>query len=145
MKKAYNVFEMMFKGCDRTPLINRVMTRYGWNRHRAERATHRYWMFLFIAAMNGGVTLVPPQEVDCVWEEDILNNTDRYVETCHNLCGQLINHADAIALAQASDFQDVETAFELTKRLFAQYFGLSVLGDSITQPAACGRPGDSTQ
>lgn len=140
MKKAYNVFRMKFKGHDFTPLIHRIMTRYGWSRRLAERAAHRYWMFLFIAAVNVGITLVPTQEIDCVWEEDILNNTAQYVETCHDLCGQLINHADAIALAQASDFQDMATAFEQTKRLFDEYFGLAVLGDSIDQPAACGRP-----
>jgi hypothetical protein len=143
VKKAYDSFRMMFKGRDRTSLLDRVMTRYGWHRRRAKRAICRYWMFLFIAAMNLNVTLVPTYEIDCVWEEDILTNTEQYVEACRDLCGQLINHADAIALAQADDFQDMESAFEQTKTLFEHYFGLSVLGDSTSQPAACGRPGNS--
>ena len=143
MKKTYDVFRMMFQGHDRTPLIKRVMTRYGWSHCRTKRAIHRYRMFLFIAAMNVRMTLVPTQEIDCVWEEDILNNTEQYVATCYHLCGQLINHADAIALTKASDFQDRETAFERTKCLFDHYFGLSVLGNSIDQPAACGRPSTS--
>ena len=141
VKNVNDLFEKFVKGRDRTPPIQRMMTRHGWSYQRAERATKWYDMFLCIAAVHVTVTLVPCTDMDKVWEEHILCNTQEYVQICHDLCGRLLNHVDQKTLAQAEDFKDVSTSFEHTKHLFEEHFGPNVLEDDSHRPAACGRPG----
>ena len=57
----------------------------------------------------------------------------------------MINHTDEVALNQSADYKDQQTAFEQTITLFEYYFGFSMLGDGRHQPAACGRPGNSSK
>ena len=145
MKNVNDLFQKLIKGCDRTPLIQRLMNRHGWSHAQAEIATVRYWLFLCVAALNVNITLVPTQEIDCVWEEHILTNTEEYVQICHQLCGGMINHADENSLRQTHDFKDITTAFEQTQTLLEFHVGLSFFGDSFYHAAACGRPGISTK
>ena len=145
VKTVNNLFQKLVKGRDRTPLIQRMITRHGWSYQRAERATKWYDMFLCIAAVHVSITLVPCFDIDKVWEEDILTNTEEYMQICHDLCGRLLNHVDQTALAQAEDFKDVATSFEQTKCLFEEHFGPDILADDSQRPAACGRPGMVTE
>ena len=72
-------------------------------------------MFLYIASLNVGMHLVPTQEIDCVWETDILQSTAQYMQTCQALCGQVIHHTGVAEMQKTRPLVNAEAAFAKTQ------------------------------
>ncbi|MGB7086647.1 MAG: hypothetical protein WBD47_13910 [Phormidesmis sp.] len=138
MKNSYLTLRRLFQGQRRQILVASLMRRYGWQQQQADRAVTRYLRFLSIASLHADVVLAPTQEIDCVWEADILQNTAQYMQMCHRLCGDVIHHADESQIQNCVAFESLEVAFANTQALFVHYFGDALLGDRADQAAACG-------
>jgi len=134
---AYSTLCSRFQGNRRTVLTRYLTARYSWSLAQANRAIDEYAMFLYVASLHLGVHLIPTQEIDCVWEADILQSTAQYMHTCHALCGSMIHHADVAEMEKESTFAGVESAFAQTRSLFEQHFGKQALSYNAL-PAACG-------
>lgn len=138
MKNSYQSLCDVFQGDRRSTLTAELVDRYQWQPEKASQAVDEYVMFLYVASLNTGVSLVPTQEIDCVWEADILQSTAQYMQTCHALCGRVIHHAGAAEMQKAQPFTSTETAFAKTQALFHQYFGMTRLSGESLPVAACG-------
>ena len=122
MKGKFGVFREKVKGFDRQSLVKQLMKRYQWSRRKATRATIRYLMFLFLAALYPCKTIVPTCEIDCVWEQHILNNTSQYIRDCEQLLGRVIHHASETEVWEEPKSQKANLAFAQTQALVEQHF-----------------------
>ncbi|MGD1865536.1 MAG: hypothetical protein ACFB0D_13365 [Phormidesmis sp.] len=143
MNNSYQSLCDVFRGDRRTNLTAALMKQHRWPQGKASKAVDEYVMFLYVASLNAGVHLVPTQEIDCVWEADILQSTAQYMQTCQTLCGRVIHHAHVAELKQAhastdTESIDTEAAFATTQTLFGQYFGETRLSRGLLPAAACG-------
>ncbi|MEM9149852.1 MAG: hypothetical protein AAGB19_05300 [Cyanobacteria bacterium P01_F01_bin.3] len=137
MKNSYQSLCDAFEGDRRSTLVSKLVDQYQWQPEKASKAIDEYVMFLYIASLNIGVHLVPTQDIDCVWETDILQSTAQYVQTCQILCGQIIHHIGTAEMQKVHTPAGAEAAFAKTKALFRQYFGQTSLCGELS-PAACG-------
>ena len=126
-----------FEGSRRTQLLAELTYRYRWTQEKAGQVVDEYIMFLYIASLNIGVHLVPTQEIDYVWEDDILQSAAQYMQTCQTLCGHVIHHAGEIEIKKTHPAKNTAAAFTRTHTLFAQYFGKTQLSGGLVA-AACG-------
>ncbi|MEL6470555.1 MAG: hypothetical protein AAFQ74_12575 [Cyanobacteria bacterium J06623_4] len=138
MKDSYHSLCNQFEGERSTYLKDHLIQRYGWPERQAFQAVRQYIMFLYIASLNLHRSLVPTQQIDCVWEADILHNTAQYIRTCQQLCGEVIHHAGGSQIQQVSDGSKLAVAFAETQQLFTQHFGEDSLGGYTATAAACG-------
>ena len=119
-------------------LRSRLQHQPGWSQQRANYAVNQYLKFLAIASQHRQLSLVPTQDIDCAWEADILQNTQQYMQTCQQLCGEVIHHANTAELAARAGFSGMEVGFEQTQQLFSRYFGEAAQSSFPSQAAACG-------
>ncbi|MEL6454061.1 MAG: hypothetical protein AAFQ40_04990 [Cyanobacteria bacterium J06623_5] len=138
MKDSYHYLCDQFKGERSAYLKGHLIHQYGWPEAQAYQAVRQYVMFLYIASLNLHRHLVPTQQIDRVWEADILHNTAQYIRTCQQICGEVIHHAADSQIQQISELSKLESAFAETQRLFAQHFGECSLGSYAVTAAACG-------
>ena len=114
MNSSYATLCSFYDSDRRAALTQSLITRYQWTPAQARRAIDEYLMFLTVAAQpkrpHPVAALVPTQEVDCVWEADILQNTAQYMQTCEQFCGRVIHHGEASELQKMSTFNSLEQA-----------------------------------
>lgn len=136
--QSYSDLARQFQNRRYQYLTDHMSDRYGWSAIQADASVRRYLMFLYIKSVHQSLYLVPTEEIDCVWEADILHNTAQYMQTCEQLCGSVIHHAATEEIMHLPDFPGMEAAFVQTRELFNRYFGERALGDRILKAAACG-------
>ena len=124
MRLSYHSLCVAFEGARKEQLAVDLMDRHGWSKPKTHQAITQYLMFLYISARHRSVHLVPTCEIDCVWEAAILQNTQQYVQTCQQFCGEIIHHANQEQIQQLPTFPGTEVAFNQTQRLFQTYFGV---------------------
>ncbi|MEL6605503.1 MAG: hypothetical protein AAFP20_20020 [Cyanobacteria bacterium J06614_10] len=135
---SYHSLCDQFEGERSTYLKEHLTMHHGWPEEQASQAVRQYVMFLYIASLNLHRPLVPTQQIDRVWEADILRDTAQYIRTCRQLCGEVIHHAGSSRLQPVSDSSKQAIAFADTQRLFAQHFGENSLDGRAAMAAACG-------
>ena len=138
MKGTYQELCTYYEGSRRTALINQLETHYDWPLVKAERALTQYLMFLYIASHHPGTQLVPTDEIDCVWETDILQDTAQYIQTCKSFCGEVIHHVGVVTVRTSTKASVTQQAFETTQLLFQRHFGQEVFAEQPLHIAACG-------
>lgn len=138
MNMSYQSLCTAFQGDRKENLTAKLMDRHHWTQKKAHQAIDEYMMFLYIASLNGGVHLVPTQDIDCVWEADILQSTAQYMATCVALCGRVIHHTGTAEMQKTHATTSTQAAFAKTQALFGQYFSSSRLSENLMPAAACG-------
>ncbi len=121
-----------------------ISSEYGhaWTIQQTNIAINRYKMFLYLQFIFPDMELVPTKEIDEVWHAHILVDTSVYIKDCQNLFGYILHHrftVQEITVQEQVSCQDAnqKSAFDTTKILFEQLFGLGVLGNTEIAVAPC--------
>ncbi|MEA5472451.1 hypothetical protein [Spirulina sp. 06S082] len=127
----------------------------GWTYPQANLAIARYLLFLFLSYLYPSQVLVPPQEVDLVWHEHLLQDTRKYTQDCEMLFNGFIHHARQSQLWENAVEENASAAYQQTRSLLDLYLqGVSrTSGDNLTlelltqetppqkqESSACGHP-----
>src|ERR671932_193856 len=127
------------KSLDLSPIAAYLMNPkngYGWTRQLVFRAVRRYKTFLFVNYLYPEISLVPTQEIDCLWHCNILHSR-KYRGYCEMLFGYFIDHQPNSELLGEAKQQTLNYAFAQTQALlsqFEEYFEESVLGGAKFPP-----------
>jgi hypothetical protein len=108
----------------------------GWTEEQTQAAIARYKMFLTLHFIFPERSLVPTQEIDEVWHNHILLNTEQYFQDCQHLFGHFLHHC-SVDEVDETDSQQQDAAFATTRNLFEEVFGIGALGDTNSPAAAC--------
>jgi hypothetical protein len=119
-------------------VANKLMFKYGWTAEKTQEAINRYKLFLYIKSVYPAAGLVPTKEIDDVWHEHIMINLLKYNQDCNYLFGYILNHCSAIDSEQNKQMRQThQQAFNTTKALFEEFFGIGVLENTSIHLAAC--------
>lgn len=108
---------------DLSPIATYLMNPqngYGWTRQQVFRAIRRYKTFLFVSYLYREISLVPTQEIDCVWHCHILH-TRKYRQDCEMLFGYFIDHEPNSEVLGKVNQQTLDDAFAQTQALLLQF------------------------
>lgn len=104
-----------------------------WSRAKTVQAIARYLAFLYLIDRYPNLELVPPQDIDQVWHQHILD-TQKYAADCQHLFGQFIHHFPYLGTQGEADQQHWYRAYALTQVLFRKHFDIDLRDAS---PADC--------
>ncbi|AFY99357.1 glycine-rich domain-containing protein [Calothrix sp. PCC 6303] len=110
---------------------------FQWTEEETKSAIHLYKMFLCLHFLFPNTELVPTVEIDRVWHTHILLNTAKYIEDCQELYGYILHHYSPADddLEISHKFQ--KTAFDLTKHLFLEIFGIDICHNVAYHQGRC--------
>lgn len=105
-------------------MIIKKMISQGWSKKTATALSVEYKHFLFLIKKYSNQTkLLPPsEEVDEFWHNHILD-TIKYREDCQRIFGYYFDHYPYFGMDENSDEQDLQEAFNETKKLYLKEFG----------------------
>ena len=121
-------------------VANKLMSSeygHGWTIQQTNIAIKRYKMFLCLQFLFPDIELVPTKEIDEVWHAHILVDTSVYIQDCKNLFGYILHHRFSVSEQASCEDPNQESAFDLTKILFEEFFGVGVLGNTESFAAPC--------
>lgn len=116
---------------------------HGWSVSQAETAEIEYKRFLALKRMHPDKDIVPNRDVDIFWHQHILD-TEKYAKDCEVIFGFFLHHFPYFGMNGPQDEQNLMDAFEETKQLYADNFGLDYLAKP-TKPKRCVAPKCRTQ
>lgn len=100
-------------------------TPYSFDSQRADRAIESFKRFFFLTGVEKP-PLVPSPDIDAVWHE-FLMFTREYASSCSDLFGKFVHHEPT------SNGDLLKPAFDRTKELFQQYFGVGYVTSSSSE------------
>lgn len=104
-------------------LIIKKMILSGWKRDQAEEAAAQYKRLLYLWKKYGNHTMLPPSiDIDEVWHTHILD-TQKYQKDCDAIFGRYLHHYPYFGIDENSNQNDLNDAFERTKKLYREEFG----------------------
>jgi hypothetical protein len=116
-------------------------TQHQWTAEKLQSAINLYKMFLCLHFLFPDIELAPTPEIDRLWHTHILLNTAKYIHDCQQLYGYTLHHYSAVGDKLEMIPQHQQLAFDVTKTLFAEIFGVDILqncgshwGDCLTLP-----------
>lgn len=108
---------------DFTPIIKKLVNQYGWRLAHAEEICDMYRKFLILKLKYGRHHELPPSEdIDEFWHQHILD-TKNYRRDCEAIFGLYLDHYPFFGIDGVTNDTDVERAFAVTLKLYAQEFG----------------------
>ncbi|MEX1086972.1 MAG: hypothetical protein WD312_01060 [Candidatus Paceibacterota bacterium] len=113
----------------------------GWSREKADQMEQAYKAFLYLNLKYPDQPIVPTGEIDAFWHQHILD-TRKYAEDCQQVFGHMLHHFPYFGMRGEQDAQNLQNAFEETKHLFEEVFGISLenaVNCSIS-PGSCDAP-----
>jgi len=111
---------------DFEPIIYKITHHHqgpGWTLAKADEVARLYKQYLTLCYLYPGIGNVPTQDIDTFWHYHILD-TAKYQDDCQNLLGRFLHHFPYFGLRGTEDEQALTTAFEQTRALFAEHFGV---------------------
>lgn len=140
--ETFHTEQTSLKSIDVKPLIVALMCSYGWEPERAAQASQRYLYFLHLLRLYPDCLLIPTQDIDRVWHCHILQ-TRKYRQDCQAFFGYYLDHDPNLNLRLTPDWS-LLSAFQQTKALFEQHFGIGSFDDGFDSdsnyPAPCCHP-----
>lgn len=123
--EALNKVEMLEMG-----LINSKL-RYEdssfWNNETLGQAEKDYKYFVALHLLYPEEILVPSKIIDMYWHQHILD-TKKYAEDCQSIFGKFLHHDPYFGIGGENDKELNIAAFERTKKLWKESFGIDMLG-----------------
>jgi|SRR5919202_361177 hypothetical protein len=111
------------KSLDLSPIAAYLMNPkngYGWTRQRVFRAIRHYKTFLLVSYLYPEISLVPTQDIDCLWHCHILH-TRKYRQDCEMLFGYFIDHEPNSEPWGEANQQTLDDAFVQTQALLSLF------------------------
>lgn len=99
----------------------------GWTEQQADDAIIEYKRFLALKRTYPHKDIVPHKAIDDFWHQHILD-TQKYADDCEIIFGYFLHHYPYFGIKDEQDKQDLVDAFEETKVLFSQHFGIEYTG-----------------
>lgn len=101
----------------------------GWTVEECNILEKEYQKFLALKRHYPDSDIVPNKHLDIFWHQHILD-TEKYATDCQNIFGYFLHHYPYFGMRDEQDKQDLQDAFEETKRLYKLHFGEDYLGMS---------------
>ena len=99
----------------------------GWSKEQCDSAELEYKRFLALKRLFKHKDVVPHAVIDKFWHQHILD-TEAYAKDCQNIFGYFLHHYPYFGMNGNEDTQNLNIAFEETKRLYKEYFGEEYAG-----------------
>lgn len=103
-----------------------------WTIEKCDEAEVEYKRFLHLNKKFPTCSIVPHKTMDLMWHQHILD-TRAYQQDCETVFGQYLHHFPYFGMRSDSDKQDLLSAFEETKTLYADEFGEEMIKESSTK------------
>ncbi len=94
----------------------------GWSELQCRLVEVDYKRFLLLKYLYPEKEIVPNKVVDLFWHQHILD-TEKYARDCENIFGYFVHHYPYFGMNGASDFQNLQAAFQETCALYQEHFG----------------------
>ena len=104
---------------------NKLVNFYGWSKEDVSLMNNYYKKWLSIHVCYTELATAPSAKLDEYWHMHILD-TQKYMEDCQMVFGKYLHHYPYFGLE--SDNDNLNTGFELTKKLFKHHFGHDLTG-----------------
>ena len=107
----------------------------------ADQDVALYRCFLKLYVLHPGATIVPTRRLDRVWHTHMLD-TAKYRADCDEVFGHFMDHFPYAGLRGEEDQRAWREAFDSTRRLFQQQFGIDIGPEPAA--SACRNHGDGS-
>lgn len=102
----------------------------------ADQVIAAYRGFLKLSAWYPHERIVPSRAIDEAWHAHILD-TAKYAADCEAVFGHFVHHFPYFGLRGAGDEADWRAAYERTRELFGEHFGIGLSGTNAEAAPAC--------
>ena len=97
----------------------------GWSEQQCAEVAQEYRRFLTLKLIYPNEPIVPNLAIDTMWHFHILD-TQAYYRDCQAIFGDILHHYPYFGMKGESDQRQFFNAFDRTKILYAQVFGMSM-------------------
>jgi len=104
---------------------NKLVDFYGWAKEDVSLMNDYYKKWLALHVCYPDLAIAPSIKLDEYWHMHILD-TQKYMEDCQLVFGKYLHHYPYFGLE--GDKENLDSGFELTKKLFQHHFGHSLTG-----------------
>lgn len=104
----------------------------GWTDEQCEIAEIEYKRFLQLNKKFPDSQIVPHTSMDLMWHQHILDTRAYHVD-CETMFGQYFHHFPYFGIRNESDKQDLISAFEETKNIYAKEFGEEMINENSSK------------
>jgi len=104
---------------------DKLVNFYGWSKEDVSLMNGYYKKWLVIHVCYPELATAPSVKLDEYWHMHILD-TQKYMEDCQMVFGKYLHHYPYFGLEGDSD--NLNSGFELTKKLFKHHFGHDLTG-----------------
>ena len=99
----------------------------GWTSELCDETEIEYKRFLGLKRKYPEKEIVPNGPVDKFWHQHILD-TEKYAKDCQQLLGYFLHHYPYFGMNGKKDAQNLNDAFEETKKLYKKHFEEDYIG-----------------
>ena len=115
----------LVKSIDFKQMNDKLVNFYGWSKEDVSLMNDYYKKWLSLHVCYPNLATAPSMKLDEYWHMHILD-TKKYMEDCQLVFGEYLHHYPYFGLE--SDTSDLDSGFELTKKLFMKHFNHSLTG-----------------
>lgn len=116
---------------DFNQINDKLINFYGWSKEDVSLMNDYYKKWLALHDCYPELTTAPSAKLDEYWHMHILD-TKKYMEDCQMIFGKYLHHYPYFGLE--GDKDDLDSSFEVTKKLFKHHFGHELTG--LANPCA---------
>jgi hypothetical protein len=98
----------------------------GWSPETANKVEEKYKMWLFLKLKYQNELVPPSREIDYFWHTHILDS-HAYFRDTQAVFGKYLHHYPYFGMRGKADHERLLSAFENTKRLYRQEYGVDIL------------------
>lgn len=137
MLQTLEEVKIYINSIDFTQTIDKLVKYNGWLRSDAIQTCEQYRKFLLLNKKyrDQHAELPPSEDIDEFWHSHILD-TEAYVRDCQQIFGKYMHHYPYFGIDDKSDLNDLNNAFENTKKLYLKEFGEEIIATRSQFPAA---------
>lgn len=110
---------------DFNQMNDKLVDFYSWSKEDVSLMNDYYKKWLSLHVCYPELATAPSMKLDEYWHMHILD-TQKYMEDCQMVFGRYLHHYPYFGLE--GDKDNLDTGFELTKKLFKHHFGHSLTG-----------------
>lgn len=115
----------LVESIDLKQMNDKLVNFYGWSKEEVSLMSDYYKKWLSLHVCYPNLATAPSVKLDEYWHMHILD-TQKYMVDCQIVFGKYLHHYPYFGLE--GDKEDLNSGFELTKKLFQHHFNHSLTG-----------------
>lgn len=119
--------QAVVESLDFSQMNSKLENYYGWRKEDVILMNDYYKKWLVVHCCYPSLAAAPSEKLDEYWHTHILD-TKKYIEDCQLVFGYYLHHYPYFGLN--GDDEDLESGFELTRKLFKHHFGHDLIGNA---------------